>query len=142
MDSSICIIDDYHMNVILARMVIKQEGSFNKITSFLEAEEALDQLIANQHNVEALPDVILLDLNMPFMDGWQFLDRFQEISDLLQKQISVYILSSSIDERDIQRSKEYTCVKDFFSKPLRPAMLKEAAMSVNTKQKSQLCCKK
>lgn len=130
------------MNVILAKMIVKQEGSFRNISSFLEAEEALDHLIANQHNPDALPDVILLDLNMPFMDGWQFLDRFEKINDLLQKQLVIYILSSSIDERDIQRSKEHPCVKDFFSKPLSPAMLKEAALYVNGEQKSQLCYKK
>lgn len=130
MDPSICIIDDYNMNVILAKLIIRQEGSFKNVTSYTEAEEAFNYLMKNQNNEELLPDVILLDLNMPFMDGWQFLDKFDEVSNSLKKNILIFILSSSIDPHDYERSKKYASVKDFFSKPLSPAMLTRAATMV------------
>lgn len=117
------IIDDYPINLRIAEMVIKRNGFFDKVTTYLEAEQALSYITINQKDAESLPDVILLDLQMPFMDGWQFLDKFEEIQESLCKHIQLFILTSSLNERDIIRSKQYPAVAGFLSKPLTQDML-------------------
>lgn len=123
MDKSIFVIDDCQLNLSIAKFIIKRYSSFDKITCYSEAQKALEDIVCNRNNKILLPDVLLLDLNMPVMDGWQFLDTYMEINACLVKDIDVYILSSSTDSREIQRSKQYGCVKGFFSKPLTPEML-------------------
>ncbi|MDB5120689.1 MAG: response regulator [Sphingobacteriales bacterium] len=123
MDKSIFIIDDYSINLLIAKLTIKQHGFFEKITTYSEAQLALDYVINNQNNHAILPDVILLDLNMPVMDGWEFLDALEELASKLVNEVDIYILSSSLDLRDIQRSKKYVSVNGFLSKPLTTEML-------------------
>jgi CheY-like chemotaxis protein len=62
--------------------------------------------------------MILLDLNMPFMDGWEFLTAFEAIRDSLSKSIVIYVVSSSIDERDALRARSYGDVQDYLEKPV------------------------
>ncbi len=119
------IIDDYPLNLRIAEIIIKEHGFFNMVTSYLDADKALSHLVINQDCANYLPDVILLDINMPVMDGWQFLEKFETVKHLLKKEVRIFILSSSIDNRDIQRSKQYPSVKGFLSKPLSPDMLRD-----------------
>ena len=63
-----------------------------------------------------LPDAILLDLNMPVMDGWQFLDEF--ISLPITKEIHIFIMTSSIDPADIEMAGKYKVVKEYIMKPI------------------------
>ena len=123
MNNNIIIIDDYSINLKVAQMIIKQYGFFENITLFSEAKLALEYLINHQKSKTSVPNIILLDLNMPVMDGWQFLNEFENLPSSLTKEIKIYILSSSTDIRDIQRSRQYISVKGFFSKPLIPEML-------------------
>ena len=77
---------------------------------------------------EGLPEVIFLDLNMPIMDGWEFLDEFGKLSE--EKDIRIYILSSSVDSRDMERAKKYGMVNGFIAKPLTDAKIKELAQEI------------
>ena len=63
-----------------------------------------------------LVDVILMDINMPIMDGWQFLDEFIRIKT--KKTINVYIVSSSVNPSDIERAKTYNMVSNYIVKPI------------------------
>lgn len=123
MCKSILIIDDYPLNLMVAKMVIKHQGAFDKISTCLQGQTALDTLVDHAEDKDELPDVILLDLNMPVLDGWQFLNEFEAIKNSLTKRISIFILSSSIDIRDIERSKLFPSVKGYLSKPLTPDMI-------------------
>ena len=123
MNTNIFVIDDYSINLKIAEFIIRDHGYFDVITTYLEAQNALEYIVSQRNNKALLPDVILLDLNMPVMDGWQFLDRYKEVVSSLSKSIDIYILSSSIDVREIQRSKQYESVRGFLTKPLSTEMI-------------------
>lgn len=78
--------------------------------------EAINYIKPVLESAESLPDVILLDLNMPVMDGWQFLDEFVKLK--LSKKITLYIVSSSIDEADHEKALSYEAVSHFYIKPI------------------------
>lgn len=63
-------------------------------------------------------DVMFLDLNMPVMDGWEFLNEFIKIKNNLNKKITLYVVSSSIDPRDLERAKSFNLVTDYLIKPI------------------------
>lgn len=118
------IIDDDPIHQRIAQIMISKHNLFDEYFSYTEAQLALDFLQQNIDNEEELPDVILLDLNMPVVDGWDFLDAFEILIKNLNKSIRVFIVSSSVDEKDLLRSKLYAVVHGFISKPLSPEIIK------------------
>jgi CheY-like chemotaxis protein len=81
----------------------------------LEAIDGLKHVLKTENE----PDLILLDINMPVYDGWQFLDEFRKLKGTMNKDITVYLVSSSNDSTDINKSKEYKEeVKDYYFKPI------------------------
>lgn len=88
---------------------------------YKNGKEAFDDLIPKLKLDTDLPDVILLDLNMPIMDGWQFLDELIKIPNM--KSIPIYIVSSSVDSRDIDKAKTYKIVNNYIVKPFSVAKI-------------------
>lgn len=123
------IIDDDPIQLRIAELLLKKSDVFNSIT-FLNADLALDYLKDNQQNASSLPDVIFLDLNMPQLDGWGFLNLFGELLPGICKSIHVFIVSSSIDHRDHKKSDEYSFVNGFISKPITPEKVSEIINNV------------
>lgn len=72
-----------------------------------------------QEENEDIPQIIFLDLNMPVMDGWEFLNEFSKIKNQIRKKIDLYVVSSSIDSRDIERAKSIDIVSDYLTKPIK-----------------------
>ncbi|WP_026897390.1 response regulator [Daejeonella oryzae] len=122
--SKVFIIDDDSIHQRIAQIMIEKHQLFDDYTSFTEAEKAIDFIKNNKKNIQALPDVILLDLNMPVIDGWDFLDLFETIRLELIKIIRIFIVTSSVDEKDILRSHTYSSVSGFISKPLSPDIIR------------------
>ncbi len=122
--SRVFIIDDDPIHQRIAQIMISKHNLFDEYFSYTEAQKALDFLQENKKNEEILPDVILLDLNMPVLDGWDFLETFETLIKEFKKNIRVFIVSSSVDEKDLLRSKLYASVKGFISKPLSPDIIR------------------
>lgn len=111
-----CLVDDDPVYIFATKKVMTMANFCNSFLVFNNGREALDSLIAIMQSGAKMPDVILLDVNMPVMDGWQFLDEFIKVKPL-QKTI-IYIVTSSIDPEDIQRAKSYSEVSDYIVKPV------------------------
>ena len=110
------IIDDDEVIIYLTGLINKDVEFCDKMLSFTDSGEALSKIkTALELNLE-LPSLILIDLNMPVMNGWTFLDELSKLK--IGKDIPVFIFSSSINQEDISRSKKYKIVKDYIIKPL------------------------
>lgn len=122
--SRVFIIDDDPIHQRIAQIMISKHNIFDEYLSYTEGEKALSFLRANVNMPDNLPDVILLDLNMPEVDGWDFLEIFETMQQDFQKAIRVFIVTSSVDEKDRLRSAVFTSVKGFISKPLSPEIIR------------------
>lgn len=114
----LCVIDDDVIYQFAVKLNIKQLQLADQVLTFSNGEEAMVYFTENMENPEALPQVILLDINMPVMDGWDFLDWFQSVREKMARQIPIFMVSSSIDWRDIEKAKSYPEVQEYLSKPL------------------------
>ena len=122
--TKVFIVDDDPIHQRIAQIMIGKHELFDEFDSYTEAEFALEYLKENMDNSAGLPDVILLDLNMPVVDGWDFLEAFEKFQSDLSKQIRVFIVTSSVDEKDRLRSQTFSFVKGFISKPLSPDIIR------------------
>lgn len=121
----LALVDDDEIFVFLTTKMIEQSKLVDLIKIFENGLEALVFLKENLNNIESLPDIILLDLSMPIMDGWQFLEEYVKINPIIGKTITIYICSSSISPDDISRAKVINEVSDFIIKPMTKDKLVE-----------------
>lgn len=119
------IVDDDEVFVFLTTKMIEQSKLVDLIKIFENGLDALLFLKENLNNIASLPDIILLDLSMPIMDGWQFLEEYVKINPVIGKTITIYICSSSISPDDIRRAKLINEVSDFIIKPMTKDKLVE-----------------
>ena len=108
----IFLIDDNTIDLLISRKLLLKYDETLNIKEFGSASQAVKALRDNPHN---LPDLILLDLNMPGMNGWDFLEA---IRDLQHPPGQVFILTSSLDERDRSMATKYPVVRGYITKPL------------------------
>lgn len=117
-NQKICIIDDDEIYIFLMKKSFATMGINQEVLSFLNGADALEEFLQLKNNQEDLPGIILLDINMPIMDGWEFLNEFRKIQSDNPTKTPVYIVSSSIANEDIEKSKSYPEIIDYLSKPL------------------------
>jgi two-component system chemotaxis response regulator CheY len=116
--SKLVLIDDEPIFHKIVQLTIKNSKLSGQTTYSLDAEVVLNYLEEKGADLHALPDHIFIDLYMPSFSGWDFLNGFQRIYTTLKKKINIYIVSSSIDPRDISRSQSYPFDIKFISKPV------------------------
>lgn len=118
-----CIIDDDPIFVFGTKRIMQLINFCDSIIVFENGKEAHDHLKAIILANEPQPDVILLDLNMPIWDGWQFLDEFTKIPN--ENKITIYLITSSVDPADVEKAKNYDAVSSYIIKPITTAELRK-----------------
>jgi CheY-like chemotaxis protein len=111
-------IDDDPIDHFLMKHILGSKKYFDTTTYTIYGSLVLDYIEEHKSQPEKLPDVIFLDLNMPIFDGWDFLDRMEQMQPGIDKDIQVYIISSSVRTVDMENSSKYSFVNDFISKPV------------------------
>jgi CheY-like chemotaxis protein len=112
------LIDDDDIFVFLTKKTILKVTANVDVEVFSDGLQAITHLKQIKDQPELLPDVIFLDLNMPVMDGWEFLAEYQQLFASFAKQNELYIVSSSISPHEMERSKSISAVSEFIIKPL------------------------
>ena len=119
MIKDIFLIDDDALVNFLNQEIIKDSHPDKKVRSFESATEAIEVIKEMLNTSDSkLPQLILLDINMPVMDGWEFLDIFDQLPENKTKDCKIIMHTSSIDPRDIEKAKTYKAVVDYMTKPL------------------------
>ncbi len=114
----VCLIDDDHIFVYGAKRLMREFNFFEDLSIFSNGQDALDHFEAQSQDPETLPSVIFLDLNMPVMNGWEFLEAFLNLPGITSHGISIYIMSSSVDPRDLEKIQSHPYIKNYILKPL------------------------
>jgi CheY-like chemotaxis protein len=116
--NTVCIIDDDGLYTMLLKKKLEKLDLCHQVQSFPNGENAIvtirEKLVAS----DALPDIILLDINMPVMNGWEFMEEFMKLLPDIQKKITVYISSSSIDLEDKMKAASYKAIESYLTKPI------------------------
>jgi len=115
---TIWVVDDDTIYQIIVNKIIQKSEMFSTISSFKNGKDAINAVSNSLNNIESFPDIILLDINMPIMDGWEFMEELQVLKPSINKQIIVYIVSSSIAVEDKNKAKSYPDILGYLSKPV------------------------
>jgi CheY-like chemotaxis protein len=118
--STLMIVDDDDVDQMMCKRILGRSGLVDTVLGYLYAEEALDHLKGNQI---PSPDILLLDINMPRMTGFEFLEEMSQLPDDVQKPM-VVMLTSSGNPSDKLRASEFKSVKGYLTKPLSEESLR------------------
>ena len=119
----IMLVDEDEIDNIINQKIIESNNFSETVMVFQTGNDALDYLRKHTTNEELLPDLIFLDINMPIMDGFQFLEEFEKLEDPVLEKCKIIMLSSSISPRDIDRAASNKFVKKYLNKPLNSRYL-------------------
>lgn len=126
------IIDDDEIHTFVIKTFMNQHQFSEQIIAFSNGQQALEFLSDHRQLPQQLPDVIFVDIAMPVMNAWQFLENFTKIKGKLSKQIAVYVLTTSIYESDADKALSYPEVSGFLVKPLKKEYLDHVALQLQS----------
>ncbi|GAB4515680.1 response regulator [Allomuricauda sp. ARW1Y1] len=122
---NVFVVDDDDIYQFTIKVTLRSIPAVQSTSTFADGAEALEYIVVHQNEEDKLPDIIFLDINMPVMDGFQFMEEFVELLPSLQKSIKVYMVSSSMDPKDIKKAKRFEEISDYLIKPLNSKDIKE-----------------
>lgn len=117
-EKSIWVIDDDPIYQIIMKKIILKSGFFSSIRSFQNGKEAIAALKEVISKNDNFPNIILLDIEMPIMDGWGFMDEIAILKSRINTEIKIYISSSSIAIEDRERAKNNNSILGYMCKPI------------------------
>ncbi|MBQ0786272.1 MAG: response regulator [Oceanihabitans sp.] len=117
------LIDDDKVINFYNEKIVNRHNDFGQVTSVNSGQNALDYLKDASNGLIAKPDLIFLDINMPAMNGWEFIEEFNKIDSNFTSSIKVILLTTSNNPDDFKRSKTIKIVSDFINKPLTADIL-------------------
>lgn len=120
----ILLVEDDPITILVCERIIKMTSFAEKVTSCQNGKLAFDYLLHAKEK-GTLPEIIFLDINMPVMNGWDFLMELDKVKSDFEEFPGIYLLSSTVDPEDFTKAKEFTLVKDFISKPLSKETLEK-----------------
>ncbi|XCF07470.1 response regulator [Tamlana crocina] len=130
--SKIAIIDDNLLFRKITNKLLQNVGyHVNDILMFENGKQAYNYISENINNLEMLPETILLDLNMPIVDGWHFLQLLQNLNKNHNYHPAVFIITSSVDAKDRKKAKSIEDIKGYLVKPIRANDIQKALRSTN-----------
>jgi len=129
---NLLVIDDDDINIFIIKKIVEKTGYNIEMSAKSNGKQAVDYLSDLISTNQTLPDLILIDINMPVMNGWEFVEAYQTMG--ITKTVDLYILSSSVYENDIEKTKSYKIVKGFISKPLSMERLVELIKQLHLTQ--------
>lgn len=121
----VMLVDDNETDNFISEKIIEMGGFAEKVIAMDSGSSALEYLRANGDNADSVPDIIFLDINMPFVDGFVFLFEFESFSEIVKSKSKIVILSSSDNKRDIDRIVDNQFVINYVVKPLTTDALKK-----------------
>ena len=127
----ILIIDDDEINNFIAAKLIDKIPPKAKVSTCVNGQEGINFVKNKLNNQNEFPDIIFLDINMPLMNGWEFLEEYEHIKNDIKKKVTINMLSSSVYNDDISKAETYTTVNKFISKPLTVDKIKDLYTSLN-----------
>ena len=125
---NLLVIDDDDINIFIIKKIVEKTGFDIDMVARNNGQQALDYLNETIAQNKALPRLILIDINMPVMNGWEFIEAYNTLG--IEQKVDMYILSSSVYENDIEKTKSYKAVKGFISKPLSMERLTELVKAI------------
>jgi len=123
--NTIFIIDDDEITQFLLSHKVKEHSFADNYRLIQNAKDAIGYLVENKNDPQALPDLIFLDINMPEMNSWEFLDKYEPIAQAITKEVYICILTSSLFKKDIERAKAHPRVHEYLVKPIQEDTLNE-----------------
>lgn len=117
------VIDNDDINIFIIKKIVEKTGFNVEMVAKTNGQMAIDYITMTLSLQESLPHLVLIDINMPVLNGWEFLDAYGQLN--IDQKIDMYMLSSSVYENDIEKAKTYQSVKGFISKPLSIERLTE-----------------
>jgi len=124
---SAMVIDDNQIDLYIASRVISKTKFADNILTYTSAADALQYLKEHEHRPMSLPEILFVDIYMPGMSGFEFMQAFASLSETIKKHCHAYIVSSTIDENDIERTKKDPNIMGFQEKPINNEFLDRIA---------------
>lgn len=125
---NVLVVDDDPVFKLIARKLFERSGDFFEVTFAENGLEAIELLRATiDEKLKSIPDIILLDIEMPIMNGWGFMEEFVKLPEEATQDISVYTVSSSIAQEDKNRTASYPQIKAYITKPLTVDIIRSIA---------------